>query len=127
MVPGVHEELPDLSEIASPSRLGHVDMMARGSASKEAHTDGGSLLDESILLPDDEEGTRHPAASPISTVPNVEEAGTEAAWRATVLPILTTSSDMAVWEVSERHTAWLSASHIKLGVAGAGYQAFFII
>ena len=86
--------------------------------------DNGSLLDESVLWPEEEEGLRHPAASPISSVPNIDEAGSEAAWRATVLPVLTTSPDMAVWGVSERYTAWLSACHIKLGVAGAGSQTF---
>ena len=32
---------------------------------------------------------------------------------------------MRVWEVSEQRTAWISQSHIKLGVAGAGPQKFF--
>ena len=38
---------------------------------------------------------------------------------------LATSSDSLSWETSERYTAWLTACHIKLGVAGAESQAFF--
>ena len=78
------------------------------------------------MFPDDEEGTKHPAASPISSIPNIDDAGTESAWRSAVLLVLTTSPDMVVWEVSERYTAWLSACHIKLGVAGTAPQAFFM-
>ena len=61
----------------------------------------------------------------VSTAPNVDEREHEAAWRATVLPVWTTSSGMAVWEVSERYTAWLSSCHIKLGVAGGGPPSIF--
>ena len=120
------ESFPAVSETGttSPLKTGLGETPARANAGK-TQTDNGSLLDESVLFPDDEEGTRHPAASPISSVPNIDEAGSEAAWRATVLPVLTISSEMAVWEVSERYTARLSACHIKLGVAGAGSQAFF--
>ena len=42
------------------------------------------------------------------------------------MPFLTTTPDLAVWEVSERYTSWLSACNIKLGVTGAASQTFFL-
>ena len=113
----------DGSEIASPPKVGLGRMPVRASAGK-TQTEDGSILNESIIFPEDEEGDRHPAASPISSIPNIDEVGSEAAWRATVLLVLSTSSGMWVWELSERYTAWLSVCHIKLGVAGTGSHAF---
>ena len=86
--------------------------------------DKESLFDESLIGPD-EEGGAYAASSPISSIPNIEEPVSEGAWRSTTLPVMATSPDLMVWETSERYTAWVSACHIKLGVAGAGSQIFF--
>ena len=72
----------------------------------------------------EEEGGKFASASPISSVPNIVEPVSEGAWRSTTLPTLATSPDLMVWEISERYTAWVSACHIKLGVAGAGSHFF---
>ena len=123
--------MSELSEIKDPGRQADVavpNAASRGNTGREACPDGDSNLGNSFLGNiDDDDGGRHATASPNPTIPDVDEAGTEAAWMATTLPILVTSPELAVWEVSERYNGWLSQCHIKLGVAGAWSQTFLII
>ena len=122
-----HEHFHDMSDIGTTSPttilLGETP---GGTHIGKIQVDNGSVMDESILFPEDEDGIEHPASSPISSIPNIEEVGTESAWRSAVLPVLTTNPDMAVWEASEIYTTWISACHVKVGVAGTAPQAFFM-
>ena len=90
---------------------------------KNQNIDNESIFDTSVISPE-EEGNKYPSASPISSVPNIVEAVSDAAWRSTTLPVLNIGPELMVWEVSERCTAWIVACHIKLGVAGAESQFF---
>ena len=81
-------------------------------------TDRDSMPEVSLSLPDDD-GQGIGDAQPLSSIPGVTETVTESAWRSAVLPVLTTTVGMACWETSERCTAWLSACHINLGIAGS--------
>ena len=126
-IPRTRDPFPEVSEIgfASPLRTGLGNMASKMNA--ERTPDNYSLQEGSMTNQEEEDNGRLAEACPMSSVPDIGVEGSESAWRATVLPILTTSPDMAVWEVSERYTGWLSACHIKLGVAGAASQTFFLV
>ena len=125
--PKTIDPFPELSEIgsASPPRSGLVFTPSKMNAGRTP--DNCSIQEGSVTFQDEDDNGRPVEACPMSSVPDVGVEGSDAAWRATVLPILTTSPDQAVWEVSERYTGWLSACHIKLGVTGAASQTFFFV
>ena len=119
-VPTERRELPDLG---TPMPVG------KGISEIPIHERVGKDDDESIWntsgIEREEEVPRFASISPLSSIPNITDPVADSAWRGASLPRLAISPDMLVWETSERYAAWLTACHIKLGVAGVESQTFF--
>ena len=120
------EPFQEISEIRfpSPMKTGFGIMASKMNVNTP---DNYSMQEGSNIFQDEEEHGGHVEACPMSSVPGINTEGSEVAWRSAVLPFLTTTPDLAVWEVSERYTSWLSACNIKLGVTGAASQTFFLV
>ena len=115
----ITKDIHELPTVGAPIlfRKGNGEMNANCNMGK-VQNDDESIFNTSFIGQEDEVH-RFATASPLSSIPNIQETVSDGAWRATVLPVLATSPDLLVWETSERYTAWRAACHIKLGVAGA--------